>query len=74
MKKVVLGSSILLGAMIALALIFSGTMMINMRVNGVHSVIWKITLYGLRPAVYIFIGIAVLGLAVAVWGFFDKKD
>jgi hypothetical protein len=30
--------------------------------------------YGLKPAFYIFIGIAVLGFGVAVWGIFKKSE
>ena len=42
-------------------------------INGQHSAFWNISRYGLMPAIYIFLGIAVVGLILACWGLLDKK-
>lgn len=74
MKKTILGSNMLLGGLIGIALIFAGAMTINITVNEVHSAFKNISLYGLMPVMYIFIGVGFIGLILALWGLFDKKD
>lgn len=74
MKKVVLGSMMFLTGIISVALILSGSMGNEWTVNGRPSSLWNISQYGLMPAFYIFIGIALIGLALAIWGVTDKKD
>lgn len=74
MKKVVLGSMMFLTGIISVALILSGSMGNEWTVNGQPSSLWNISQYGLMPAFYIFIGIALIGLALAIWGVTDKKD
>lgn len=64
MKKVILGST----------LILAGSMSNEWTVNGEFSSLWNISQYGLMPAIYIFTGIAIVGLVLAVWGLFDRKD
>lgn len=74
MKKVILGSMMFLTGIISVALVLAGSMTNEWTVNGQFSSVWNISRYGLMPAVYVFAVIAVVGLAVAVWGLCDKKD
>lgn len=74
MKKVVLGSIMFLAGVISIALVLAGSMANEWTINGEYSSFWNISQYGLMPAIYIFIGIAIIGLVLAVWGLFDKKD
>ena len=74
MKKVILGSTMFLTGVISVALILAGSMANEWTINGQFSSLWNISQYGLMPAIYIFIGISSVGLALAVWGIFDKKS
>lgn len=74
MKKVVLGSIMFLAGVISIALVLAGSMANEWTINGEYSSFWNISQYGLMSAIYIFIGIAIIGLVLAVWGLFDKKD
>ena len=74
MKKVVLGSIMFLAGVISIALVLAGSMANEWTINGEYSSFWNISPYGLMSAIYIFIGIAIIGLVLAVWGLFDKKD
>ena len=74
MKKVILGSTMFLTGVISVALILAGSMANEWTINGQFSSLWNISQYGLMPAIYIFIGISIVGLALAVWGIFDKKS
>lgn len=74
MKKVILGAAMFLAGMISAALVLAASMANEWTVNGEFSAFWNISQYGLAPAVYLFAGIALIGLALAVWGLFDRKD
>lgn len=74
MKKVILGSMMFLAAVLSLAIILAASMALEWTVNGQFSSFWNISRYGLMPAVYCFIVIAGIGLVIAIWGVFDKKD
>lgn len=74
MKKVILGSIMFLAGVISIALVLAGSMANEWTVNGELSSFGNISQYGLMPVIYIFIIIAIIGLALAVWGLFDKKD
>ena len=74
MKKIILGSMMFLTGIISLSIVLAGSMANEWNVNGQFSSFWNISQYGLMPAVYCFIVIAVIGLIIAVWGLFDKKD
>lgn len=74
MKKIVLGSIMFLSGILSVAIILAGSMSNEWNVNGQFSSFWNISQYGLMPIMYIFITVAVIGLAIAVWGLFDKKD
>lgn len=74
MKKVILGSAMILAGIISIALILAGSMANEWTVNGEFSSLWNISQYGLMPAIYIFAGIAIIGFVLAVWGLLDKKD
>ena len=73
MKKVILGSIMFLSGTISTALILAGSMANEWTTNGYFSSAWNISQYGLMPVVYIFVSIAVIGLALAIWGLFDKQ-
>ena len=74
MKKVILGSIMFLAGVISTALVLAGSMANEWTIDGKFSSFWNISQYGLMPVIYIFIGIAIIGLVLAVWGLFDKKD
>jgi hypothetical protein len=74
MKKVVLGSAMLLAGLLSAAILLGGTMANDWTNNGMRSSLWNLSQYGLMPALCIFIGIAILGLVIAVWGIFEKND
>ena len=73
MKKVILGSIMMLGGLLSVAIILAGTMANEWTVNGQFSAIWNITQYGLMPAIVVFSIIAIVGLLLAIWGLFEKK-
>lgn len=74
MKKLILGSAMFISGVISAALLLAGSMANDWTINGMLSGIWNISQYGLLPAFYVFILIASVGLMLAVWGLFDKKD
>lgn len=74
MKKVVLGAMMFLTGLISVALILAGSMGNEWTINGQTSSLWNISQYGLMPAFYTFITIAIIGLALAIWGVIDKKS
>ncbi len=74
MKKVILGSAMFLAGLLSTAILLAGTMANDLTINGMRSSIWNMSQYGLMPALYLFIGITILGLAIAMWGIFEKKD
>lgn len=76
MKKVILGSTMFLTGVISVALLLAGSMANEWTVDGQFSsaALWNISHYGLMPVLYSFIEIAVAGLALAIWGLFNKKD
>ncbi|RKI37617.1 hypothetical protein D7V86_22060 [bacterium D16-51] len=73
MKKVILGSIMFLAGLLSVAVLLAGTMANEWNVNGQLSSFWNISQYGLAPAFYIFVGIAILGISVAIWGVFEKE-
>lgn len=74
MKKVILGSIMFLAGVVSVALVLAGSMANEWTINGNFSSFWNISQYGLMPIVYIFVGIAITGFVLAVWGLFDKKS
>ncbi|MCI9650031.1 hypothetical protein [Oscillibacter sp.] len=74
MKKVILGSAMFCAGLLSAAVLLAGTMSNDWTLNGSLSSFWNLTQYGLMPAFYTFIGIAAAGIAVAIWGVFEKKD
>ncbi len=74
MKKVILGSAMFSAGSLSTAVLLAGTMSNDWRINGGLSSFWNLTQYGLMPAFYAFIGIAATGIAVAIWGMFEKKS
>lgn len=59
---------------LSLAVLLGGTMANDWTVNGQLSSFWNLSQYGLTPALFGFLAVAVIGLGIAVWGLFDKKD
>ena len=74
MKKVLLGSIMFLAGSISTALLLSGSMANEWTENGQLSAFWNLSQYELMPALYIFIGIAIIGMVLAVIGLFGNKD
>lgn len=74
MKKVILGSTMFFSGVLSLAVLLAGSMANEWNVNGQFSAFWNISQFGLMPILYCFIGIAAVGLVIALWGLFDKKD
>lgn len=69
MKKVILGSAMLLGGLVSIAILLTAAMM-----DGFYST-WRMLLYFMSmPPLYIPAAIAAIGLALALWGVFEKKD
>lgn len=62
-----------LAGVLSAAIILAGSMANDWTINGQHSAFWNISRYGLMPAIYIFLGITVVGLILACWGLLDKK-
>ncbi len=73
MKKVIFGSVMFLAGLLSTAVLLAGTVTNNMTINGYHSSLWNLSQYGLMSAFYIFICIAFIGLAIAIWGMFEKN-
>lgn len=74
MKKVLLGSTMLLAGILSVAILLAGSMANEWTVNGNFSSFWNISQYGLMPALYIFIGISIVGALLAIWGIFEKEN
>ena len=74
MKKVVLGGFLLLSGILGTAILMAGTMAQLLYLNENLSFLWSLSLYGLMPALYIFIALAAAGLIIACWGLFDRRD
>ena len=74
MKKVILGSIMMLSGLLSVAIILAGSMANEWTVTGQYSAIWNITQYGLMPAIVACSIIAVVGLLLAIWGLFEKKQ
>jgi hypothetical protein len=74
MKKVILGSIMFLAGLLSTAVLLAGTMSNDWVINGQISSFWNMSQYGLMPAFYIFIGVAILGIGIAIWGVFEKKE
>ena len=64
MKKVILSSIMFLSGLLSVAVLLAGTMANDWNVDGQLSAFHNMSPYGLKPAFYIFIGIAVLGFGV----------
>lgn len=73
MKKIILGSMMLLTGLLSVAVLLAGTMANEWTVNGQLSSFWIMSQYGLMPAFYVFVGVAIVGLVIAVWGLFEQK-
>lgn len=74
MKKAIVGSLMFLAGLVSTALLLSGSMANDWTINGELSAFWNLTQYGLMPAFNIFICVAIIGLAIAIWGMVEKKQ
>ncbi len=74
MKRVVLGSMMFLARLLSAAVLLAGTMANDWNVNGELSSFWNVAKYGLISVFYIFVGIAVLEIGIAVWRVFEKNE
>lgn len=73
MKKVILGSIMFLAGVLSTAVLLAGTMSNDWTIDGQLSSFWNMSLYGLTPVFYIFVGIAIVGITIAIWGIFERK-
>jgi TRAP-type C4-dicarboxylate transport system permease small subunit len=75
MKKVVLGSVMVLAGVISTAIILYGTMIATRFINnGVYTISWQLSQYQLTAPLVIFVVIAVIGIALSIWGLFEKEN
>jgi hypothetical protein len=42
--------------------------------NGLYSFAWSLSQYQLTAPLGIFVGIAVIGIALSIWGLFEKEN
>lgn len=74
MKKIIFGMILFLAGTISIALLLAGSMANDWTLNGQSSAIWNISRYGLLPALYSFLGIAIFGFIFAICGLFEKGN
>ena len=73
MKKLIFGAMLFCTGSLSAAILLAGSMANDWTLNGQSSALWNISRYGLLPALYIFLGLAVLGLVIVVWGLFNPE-
>lgn len=73
MKKLILGAMMFLAGLLSSAVLLAGSMANTWTIDGKRSSIWNISEYGLMPALYCFVIVAIIGLIIAVWGLFEKS-
>lgn len=73
MKKVILGTSMLITGFLGVAIIVAATLACNYNLNGSNNYadLWR--LFGVTPFVIAFAVLGVAGMSVAIWGVFSKK-
>jgi hypothetical protein len=76
MKKIVLGGMMMIAGIISVTIIMTGTMAttIDFLHNGSRSFFWNLNQFQLTAPFVFFIIIAVIGLALSIWGLFEKQD
>ena len=74
MKKVILGSVMILAGIIPVTWLLVSAMEKEWMIDGEYSAFATLSYYGVMPAFYIFIGIAVIGFILALVGVFEKKN
>ncbi len=74
MKKVIWGSLMVLAGLLSAAVLLAGSMANEWTINGQFSSFWNMSQYGVIPIFYVFIGVAIIGMAAALWGIFEKKE
>ena len=73
MRKLIFGAMLFCTGSLSAAILLAGSMANDWTLNGQSSALWNISRYGLLPALYIFLGLAVLGLVIAVLGMFNPQ-
>lgn len=73
MKKVIMGSMMMLSGMLSVAIILAGAMANEWTQNGQLSAMWNIGNYGLTPFVTMFSVVAAAGLLLAICGLVERK-
>jgi len=73
MKKVILGSFMMLSGLLGTAILLASTMANTYSSNGKVSFLWTLSFYGLIPALVIFTVIGIVGFLLGIWGMSDKK-
>jgi len=72
MKKVVLGSMMLLAGLLSCAILIAGSTLKDITINGRYSFLWNLSSLGLVPVTVLFSAIALTGLLTAFWGYLIK--
>ena len=74
MKKTILGATMFLAGLISSAVFLSGPTGIQWTNNdNWASAWWLLSNYGLIPVLYVFVAITIIGLAIALWGVFERN-
>ena len=74
MKKVIFGSVMILAGVIPVTWLLVSAIEKELTINGQFSAFATLSWYGVMPTFCIFIGIAVVGLILALIGVFEKKN
>lgn len=75
MKKTILGAVMFLAGLISSAILLAGPMGMQWTHNEQWaSAWWLLSNYGLAPVFYVFVVITIIGLCMALWGVFEKKE
>ena len=72
MKKTILGATMFLAGLISSAVLLAGPTGIQWT-NNCDSAWWLLSNYGLIPFLYVFVAITIIGLAIALWGVFERN-
>lgn len=77
MKKVIIGSSMFMTGIISAVILLAGTMANeydSMNISPLAVAMQILAKYGLTPFLYVAVGVAVVGAAVAIWGLLEKES
>ena len=73
MRKVIMGSIVFMAGLLSLAVLLAGTMASSASSTANWSAFWKLGYFGLTPFAWVFGGVAVMGLFLALWGATERR-